>query len=416
MGNLLSKVKLPKEIFNSSLYVIANLAAPLATFALIPILTRHLTLEEIGGIFIFQAILLVAVNIVAVGSMSLLQGLYFRVRDQFSVYLVSSMVTSSVVWSIICFLGYWKAEKLFLGLGLPTMIGLIAIFASLGAVLQAVYLSLLQIREQPKQYLIVLVSVHLIGFLVSVALIFLVSPSLMSRVIGIVVGTLCGASVALYYLGREMDSAPRFEVMRELFIRGIPIIFHSSAMLLIAQTDKFLIGNLLSLSEVGTYGVSAQLASVVQILAGGMAMAYAPSLYKRLAAPHQDDGGKSAKTFRLFSIILYLFLVCYVVFVHYFNPILFGPTFVFQEVSFLILAVGSALFGTYYFFSGYFYYYQYTKLLALITCIIGVVNLIVSYYLIPRYGINGAAVGSFFAYMVALLCAGCAGVYFRKKG
>ena len=100
--------------------------------------------------------------------------------------------------------------------------------------------------------------------------------------------------------------------MRELITTGTPVIFHSSAMLLIAQTDKFLIGSLLSLDDVGVYGVSAQLASVVQVLGSGMAMAYIPLLYKKLAAPGKNDGGRSSRTFRLFVLCLVAFVLFWI--------------------------------------------------------------------------------------------------------
>ena len=415
MTILRSPVGFRRELLSSGYYVIGNLAAPLAAFALLPFLTRHLTLEDIGGIFIFQAMLLVSVNITAAGSMSVLQGLYFQVKDQFPLYLVSSMATSVILWLIISVLGFWQIEFLSSSFGLPTIVCAVAIFSSIGAVFLAVALATLQVKQQPKKYFAVLVCVHSFSFLTSVFLIFFVSPSLQSRVIGIVLGTSMGAFFALYYFRDAIVCFPKFEVMRKLFGVGLPVILHSSAMLLIAQTDKFLIVNFLSLSEVGSYGVSAQLASVIQILAGGMAMAFTPNLYKKLASPNQDDGGKSTKIFKFFILILYVFLVCYLLFIYHFNALLFGSNFTFNEVTFLILAVGSALFGTYPFFSGYFYYYQSTKILALITCTVALINLVASYKLIPKYGINGAAVGTLIAYTVALLSVLCASIFLKKS-
>ena len=405
-----------KTIISSVLYVTANLIGPLSAFALLPILTRYLTTEEIGGIFVFQAILLLSVNFVSVGSMSVLQGLYFRIKDKFPVYLSSSILMSGVIWTIICFMVYWNLQNIFPAFGLSAEVGLLALFVSLGGVLQALYLALLQIREQPGRYFIVLSVVYSVSFFLSVILILWCAPTVMSRVIGICCGILCGASIAVYYFWKEGYVAPNLEIIRGLFVTGLPVIVHSSAMLLISQTDKFLLGHLVGLAEVGSYGVSAQLASVVQMLAGGMAMVYTPMLYKKLSSPLQNDFGKANKFLRFSIIALFISVGLWILFVNYFNPYLFGPNFIFEKVSFVILAVGSCFFGVYHFFSGYFYYFKYTKILAIMTCSIALVNLIVSYILIPKYGADGAAVGSLVAYVFAFLCAACCSVFIGRRG
>ena len=392
-----------------------NLAAPMVTFALLPVLTRYLSIEEIGGIFIFQAILLMCVNIASAGSMSVLQGLYVRVKNQFADYLVSSLSTSTIIWLFLCLVSYWAAEGVASDLGLPVAVIILAVFASGGGVLQAVYLSLIHIRENSKRYFYILTSVNLIGFLASIVLILFVAPTLMSRVVGIMVGILFGALLAVFYLSKEIVFAPRLNLMSELLGTGIPVVFHSTAMILIAQTDKFLIGSLLTLGEVGAYGISAQLASVVQVLASGLAMAYTPLLYKKLAAPNQDDGGHSSRILNFFVLSLFVFSLFWISFVHFFNPVLLGSEFDFQEAPFVALSFGAVCFGIYHFFSGHFYFYQYTKLLALTSGSIALVNLVVSYVLIPKYGINGAAIGSLIAYVFALLAAVLSSLVFRRR-
>ena len=67
--------------------------------------------------------------------------------------------------------------------------------------------------------------------------------------------------------------------------------------------------------------------------------------------------------------------------------------------------MGGFLFGIYHFFSGYFYYFKRTKLLAALTISIALVNFTLTYYLLPIYGLMGAAMGSFLSYGTACVMA-----------
>ena len=338
----------------------------------------------------------------SVGGMVVIQSIYFRAKKQLSSYLASSIINSLIVWSILCVSCYLAADFLSLRLGIPVAAVMIAIALSLASALQGLYQSLLQIMEQATKYFRLLLFVNATGFVTSLILIVWVAPSLYSRIAGILIGALVGALIAISYFRSQLNLTPSSRKMKELLFLGAPIILHSSAMLMIAQTDKLLIASLLDLTQVGMYGVSAQFAGILAVLASGMSMAYLPMLYRRLAMPNSNDGGSAHAFLKTCILVMGVMLIIYIPSVNYLAPLILGSSFTFEVVPFVILAIGTVAFGIYYFFTGYFYYYKKTSFLAALTVCVAIINFIISYTLIPIYGINGAALGTSISYVIAL--------------
>jgi O-antigen/teichoic acid export membrane protein len=385
-----------------SLYTLASLSAAGFSFLFLPIITRILSSDAIGMIFMFQTLTLLCVNFVSCGSMSVVQSVYFELDSRkLSTYIVSAVTNSFLISILVFFTFFVFRESVSVIFKITPTIVVISAGIPFLTVLHMNMLALHQIREKPLRYFILYVLLHSVTFLTSVTLVMTLFPDHMSRVLGVTAATVIASIYSIKQLREFIFSSPNISVMKELALRGWPIIFHSSSMLIIAQTDKFLIANLLDIGSVGLYGVSSQLASVIGLLAGAMVMAYTPILYKRLSSETRDDGGYSRRVLKICIFSLLIFCICYVSFASYFHDAILGRNFDFQAGSFLILCMGGFLFGTYHFFSGYFYYFKRTKFLAALTISIALINFALTYYLLPIYGLEGAAMGSFLAYATA---------------
>jgi len=193
--------------------------------------------------------------------------------------------------------------------------------------------------------------------------------------------------------------------MKGLIGIGHPVVIHSFAMLLINQTDKFLLANLKSSLDVGVYGIATQLASVVTLFGGTLGMAYAPILYKKIDSLIKRDQQNIARIRRLCMFGSTIFgVVIMLVVLNYYEWIV-GSKFPFYAAPFILLVASYVAFSWYFLYSGYFYHYKKTKFLALISSSIALMNIITSYLLIPEYGLVGAAIGTLVSYLFGWLCA-----------
>ena len=120
-------------------------------------------------------------------------------------------------------------------------------------------------------------------FFVTIIYLYFIQPIWYARIWGIGIGILVSLLLSIYFLNRINLTFPSVSKMWELLSVGSFVIIHSFAMLLINQTDRLLIGSLLDPSQVGIFGVPAQLASSISVIGSGISMAIAPMLYKALS-------------------------------------------------------------------------------------------------------------------------------------
>ena len=202
--------------------------------------------------------------------------------------------------------------------------------------------------------------------------------------------------------------------MKQLIQIGYPVIGHSIAMVLINQTDKLLLAALGSEALVGEYGVIAQFASTVNIFGATVAMAYVPIFYKYIMS-NEKNKQNELNRIKMLSIIAYsIFGLFIYILITTQSTLIFGETFQFRVIPFALLIIGNVCFATYHLYSGYFYLFKKTKLLALITSTIALTNLLISYLLIPRYGLSGAAFGTLMSFILGCGCAIIFGWYSNR--
>jgi len=388
-----------------SYYAVGNACVALAGFALIPFMTRLIDAGSLGYIFLFQAIMVLASSVIGIGGQSVLQNLYFKTDTRFSTYFSSVLTNAFIAWLSLNLLFLFIGDWLFRLVGMETSYGMLAVFFSLFVFVQSVIHTMLQAMSEAKKYLIMVVCAAGAGFLVTIILLLYVSQVWQVRIIGIGVGLLLSSAFIVLLVKKVGISKPKLREMKELVGIGHPVVVHSFAMLLINQTDKFLLANLKTSVDVGVYGVSSQLASVVTLFGSTLSMAYAPILYKKINSLVKSDQNDIVKIRRLCMLGVTVFGLIIMLIVLNYHELIVGSKFPFYATPFILLTFSSVVFSWYFLYAGYFYQFKQTKLLALISSSIAVINIIVSYMLIPEYGLVGAAIGTLVSYLFGWLCA-----------
>lgn len=389
----------------ASFYSVGNAYVALAGFALIPFMTRLIDVGSLGYIFLFQAIIVLASSVIGIGGQAVLQNLYFKADSRFSTYFSSALTNALIAWVILNLLFLFIGNQLFGLLGLEFAYGMLAIFFSIFVFVQSVIHTILQAMSEAKKFLIMVVCTASAGFSVTIILLLYVSHEWQVRIVGIGTGLLIGSAFIIFLIKKIGFSKPKFTEMKELIGIGHPVVIHSFAMLLINQTDKFLLANLKTSVEVGVYGVAAQLASVVTLFGSTLSMAYAPILYKKINSLVKSDQIDIVKIRRLCMAGVVIFSVIIMLIILNYSELIIGSKFPFYATPFILLISASVVFSWYFLYAGYFYQFKQTKLLALISSSIAVINVIVSYILIPEYGLVGAAIGTLVSYLFGWLCA-----------
>ena len=275
---------LSNNIFKTfSLYTFANGLVAASMFVLIPFMTRKLDVESLGYVFLFQSFLAVFFIIVGLGSQSIIQTMFHKSQSKFGSYVSSAIMNSFLVWLFLSIFIYFNTSLFkFLFLEFHHVV-FIAVFFSFFYFIQNLVQSIMQTMEMPKNYFLLAVTYAMLIFFVTIIYLYLIQPIWYARIWGIGIGILVSLLLSIYFLNRINLTFPSVSKMWELLSVGSFVIIHSFAMLLINQTDRLLIGSLLDPSQVGIFGVPAQLASSISVIGSGISMAFAPMLYKALS-------------------------------------------------------------------------------------------------------------------------------------
>lgn len=169
--------------------------------------------------------------------------------------------------------------------------------------------------------------------------------------------------------------------------------------MLIAMADRFMITNLLGVGSTGVYMVAVQIGLGVYLLADACSRAISPWVIEVIK---EQNARKNILIARYYYI--YITFILFVAFflggtAPYFLSFLVGNAFQGAAPLIMTIAIGQAFGGMYLVVANVIFYKNKTLQLAAITISCGMLNALLSYFLLPVEGIQGAA----HAYLAAQL-------------
>lgn len=190
--------------------------------------------------------------------------------------------------------------------------------------------------------------------------------------------------------GARPSSIPSAALLRP----AIPIFFASTIQLVITYSDTLMIGYFMASDSVGVYGTAIRVSATMALVLGAAASVFGP----RFAALHQrEDAVELAKLARRVArgcgIVAVPLLAVFLIFPDSVMS-LFGPEFERGSTTLMILAVGqfvhvaSGMVGLLLAMTGH------EKRLLQATAVSALLNISLNLILIPRLGIEGAAVAT----------------------
>jgi O-antigen/teichoic acid export membrane protein len=392
-----------KFFYSVGYYTLGNIIVSGAGFALIPFMTRLLNVNDLGLVYLFQSIMVLFSALIALGGQSVIQSLYHKELNRIPLYIGGSLFNSFLMLIVVSVISITFGKEVFEGLGFDVVYVQIAILLAFLLFIQSMAHTLLQIREEAKTYFFMVSFSSVVGFFVTIVLLIYFYQTWQVRIIGISSALLVSSIFSIFVIYRIGVAIPGRVDVKKLLSIGHPVVVHSFAMLFINQTDKFLLAHLKTATDVGEYGVVAQLASVVYLFGSTLSMAYTPIFYKNIDS--KDKRLYIVKIRRYCMIGSSIFGGLVLMLIINFNNLIVGREFNFHNQPFVILILSYIVFSWYFLYVGYFYHFKNTKLLAILTSSIAVLNIITSYLLIPEYGLTGAAIGTLFSYIIGLFVA-----------
>lgn len=195
------------------------------------------------------------------------------------------------------------------------------------------------------------------------------------------------------------------EILVDLLKFGLPMLPNGLAYLTVEVSDKYLMSRLLDKDILGAYSANYRFGSALLLIVIAFRTAWQPFFLK--VAKDQDAKRIYSKVLTYFSAVGVLVVVMVSYYIEYLVmiPIAPGRTIMGSEywngiVIIPIILTAYLFYGIYVNFTVGIYIEQKTKWMVLFTGLAAVVNVGSNLYLMPRFGMMGAAVATLLSYAV----------------
>ena len=385
----------------SSIYILGNIVEALLTFALLPILTNNLTKVEYGILSIYLVLAKFFIPVIHFNTQVKISVDYYRegvpvlktkIGSLFLIPLINSLITVLVLFVFRGILSEKLEIDVFYLLSIPVFV-LLQYFP-------LVVLSINQSEKKPTSYAIFKICNTGINFLIAIFLIVIIKMGWFGQILGYGVGFFLFSSIAIFLLFKKgfLEFSTSWKDVLDGYKYGAPLLFYTLSGIAMSMGDRLVLKHLRGYEEVALYTVAYQIGTVIIILSTGITKSLAPDTFEKL----------SKNSFSIVSKVkrnIY-YLMGGLALISFFYLLLIKPVFkVFIDVSYSealvyipVLSIGLLFQGFYMLKSNILFYFKKNNYLGTLAFICAIINVLLNFLLIPKYGIMGACYSTLFTY------------------
>lgn len=390
------------------LYTAANVLQQAVQFLLLPLYTRYLTPDDYGVVAVVTGLAKVCGIFIVWGLHGAVTRFYFEYRDnpdqlrRFMGAIVAFVLLTSVLFGLAMFGS--------LGWPLRPFAGDIAFwpYVALGLMTVMVqpvynlYLAWLQVQEKPKAYTLYALSMFGVNVVLTVTLVVFLQWGAMGPLVATLIASGLFFVVTLIRLAPAIQLNLDRRYLREALAYSLPLVPHNLAGQVSAQAAKVSLNASAGAAAAGLYNVGFQLGSLVMVMADSVNRAYSPialgarkSGTAKELSELRDLGLLLAVGYSLVAAAMGLFGAELV-------RLFTTPKYYAGAEIIPVTAFTFAVTGVYYVLGGVLFFERTgTRVIAIGTVVGAVANVSLNAWLVPLYGLMGAAYGTLAAQVVA---------------
>lgn len=398
-------------------YTAGNLFQKIILLIFLPIFTHFLVPEEYAVytnlvIFISFASLLYYLGF----QQAIFSYFYQQKTTDYTFTLISSIIITiisvGVVLSVVVVLFRTQISGLLLRSeeysDLMIWVSMILFFD----VISGMILSILNMMERSKQYVIIGNSKHLLFFIIIVIAAIFSKITVRNIFILMTVTSGVGMLIALSSINaimrdfrRDLHTPVRysFSLVKKLLSFGLIMIPGTLAMLILKVSDRYMITYLSagSLHDVGIYAIGYRIGMIITFLNSIVSLVYFP--YAMKIADREDAKSSYRHVFNYYVLAAGLLGILVLLFSPELFKIFIDPAYKKAIPIVVFGVVSNYLYGIFNIVNLNFYVKKRAKNIALAVGAGAVLNIGLNFFLIPRYGIYGAGIASVIAFACILV-------------
>jgi len=404
--SLVQRVQKSKLVNDSITYTSFNLIQKIIPFLILPIVARILEKQEFGYYILFQALveLLIPAMTLNIDSAILLN--YYKLSEkQFQIYFTIALVLFIFIYGSVLIIGYSLSGFLANLISLPVFWLKVIFIIPLLRFITKLRQHLWRARFKLKKYGIFTICISFFQNIIGLLLIYITDLSWKGLIIGHLVsyGIFAFYAVFTFYKEKLIHFQSNYSYVKDVAKVGFPLSLHKLGLWLGGVANRVLIAHILGASATGSYGIAATFGMLVTLIENSFSIAFIPHLYNQLKKITQQKKLTLVKiTYITYGLLLVISLLIY--FIGYYGiEFIFGNKYLNSREFILPLILVAMFKGFYKLHVNYIVFNKKTHVLPMITFSIGILNIIISFYLINRFGILGAAYSLLFSTILSYL-------------
>ncbi|MCE2711283.1 MAG: oligosaccharide flippase family protein [Cryomorphaceae bacterium] len=386
-------MKISKGFLRSmGIYTFSNIVNAGIPFLLLPVLTTYLTTEDYGILSNFNALANVMIPLIGINLMSSVQVQFLKEEVDFKSYVSTGFYFNILLTLFFSLILIGFSGKVSHWTGVPTQFLVFALLYGLFNTVIEVLLAVWRMEDKSWNYGIFRIGRTMLEIALVFILVIVFRLNFSGSIYALFWSYLIATFVAVFILVRKqiLWGLFRQEYLSHVLRYGAPLIPHSLSAVAIMYADKLILTHYHGLSANGIYSVGFMVGQLIGLLQNSFNQAWVPWVFQKLKNGDQADKVKMVKLTYVY-IVAILVAVVLLWLVLPWIYMLFGKDFQQGREMVLWVALGFAFNGMYKMVSVYIFYLEKTGLIALNTVLAALLNVTLSFSLIPAYGAMGAA-------------------------
>jgi O-antigen/teichoic acid export membrane protein len=374
---------------------------------------------EVYGLF--SLAVMVSGWIVAFASLGLFGGIvryvsFYRGKKQTNKisYLIKISLIASIISSIIggIFL-FLSAEFISINIfNKPELIIYLQWFSLVipFTILSGIFLSIMQAFEKVKSYsflrnvldngikLLILIILIQIGFTHKAVILSYISGMIIVLFVSYYI---CKYKISNLFKKHLLDSKTKNSITKKLFSYSWPLIFTGLVAFIFSWIDLFSIGFFIEdVAQAGIYSAAVPIAALMAIAPGLFIQLFFPLITKEFAKKDNAVIKEMSKQVGKWIFIINVpFLILILLFPGAIINLFFKPEYIASAQALRYLAIGMFFYSIFIISENLLSMKGKTKIVLLNVILASIINLILNFILVPKYGINGAAFATMVTYI-----------------
>lgn len=389
-----------KPLFKETImYALANALYSGLPLLLMPFLISFLDSEDYGMIELFRNLTMIATPLIGFSTVQGVIRFYYDLSEYEFNDFCSTISLFQIFNGLVAYLLVYLTSLL-INFEYWNFIFLAIVFFIFNQITELL-LSITRITNKPKVFLKIRISTVLL----ELGLIFLFFKfgdkfSWKIKVYPQIIGAVLIGLICLYYIYFVTKVPLSFKVnLLNLGLSySLPLILHVISGHVLNIGDRFFILHFLDKSTLGSYALASQISLIIGFLYSSFNLAWTPTYFKLMKEKQFSKIRKVRKI--VYSMVTILGIGSFVFFLilKFYSQNINQYNLSTHLVIILILA--NTILCFYKFEGNYFFYMKKTKKISLISMFSAVLTIILNYFLVPKYGIIGAAYTTLIAFIV----------------